>query len=135
ADPLGAPKQFRLLGGRPVYLWSVQAFQEAASIDAIIVVTGEGDVAAVEGTLAESPLGSKPVRVVAGGATRQESVARGLAALDPGDAWVVVHDGARPLVTPDLIERVLAAARETGAATAGLPVTDTVKRVDAQGIV
>src|SRR5690606_37204153 len=86
ADPHGAPKQFRLLGGRPVYLWSVQAFQEAASIDAIIVVTGEGDVAAVEGTLAGSPLGSKPVRVVQGGATRQESVARGLAALDPGGA-------------------------------------------------
>jgi len=67
--------------------------------------------------------------VVAGGATRRASVAAGLEALPLG-GWVVVHDGARPFVSPALIERVLDAAGSTGAATAGLPVADTLKAVD-----
>lgn len=64
-----------------------------------------------------------------GGATRQESVANGLAALSPHILLVAVHDGARPLVTPELFDRTLAAAREHGAAVAAAPVADTLKRV------
>lgn len=69
------------------------------------------------------------VRCVAGGQRRQDSVAAGLAALIEAD-WVLVHDGARPMVTPELCATVLAAAREHGAAVPVVPVTDTLKRVD-----
>jgi 2-C-methyl-D-erythritol 4-phosphate cytidylyltransferase len=72
------------------------------------------------------------VRCVAGGTRRQDSVAAGLAALIEAD-WVLVHDGARPLVTTELCASVLAAAREHGAAIPVLPVTDTLKRVDEDG--
>jgi 2-C-methyl-D-erythritol 4-phosphate cytidylyltransferase len=72
---------------------------------------------------------SKVTEVCLGGKRRQDSVAAGLDRVDDCD-WVVIHDGARPLVTVDLIEKGLAAARETGAAIAAVPVTDTVKIVD-----
>jgi 2-C-methyl-D-erythritol 4-phosphate cytidylyltransferase len=69
---------------------------------------------------------SRPIEVCAGGKRRQDSVAAGLAKLDKCD-WVVIHDGARPLVTKALIEDGLEAAKETGAAVAAVPVTDTIK--------
>ena len=75
------------------------------------------------------------VEVVEGGARRQDSVRNGLDLLGEDVSWVVVHDGARPLVTPDIMERCLIGAAETGAAIAALPVVDTVKTGDAQGFI
>ncbi|MDA0351460.1 MAG: 2-C-methyl-D-erythritol 4-phosphate cytidylyltransferase [Chloroflexi bacterium] len=72
------------------------------------------------------------VRCVAGGTRRQDSVAAGLAAAQEAN-WVLVHDGARPLVTPELCARVLEAAREHGAAVPVVPVVDTLKRIDEDG--
>jgi 2-C-methyl-D-erythritol 4-phosphate cytidylyltransferase len=77
---------------------------------------------------------STPSKVVAGGERRRDSVAAGLAALDDCE-WIVVHDGARPFVTADLVVRGLANARETGAAIAALPTRDTIKRVDGLDVV
>lgn len=71
---------------------------------------------------------NKPIAICAGGRRRQDSVAAGLKRLGKCD-WVVIHDGARPLVTGDLIEDGIAAAQETGAAICGLPTTDTIKSV------
>lgn len=127
----GVKKQFRLLKGRPVLHWALAAIEAAPSIEEIVVVTGASDVAAVAADVKGKF--SKVTRVVAGGETRQESVARGLEALGPGTRWVVVHDGARPLVEPALVERVLAAAKESGAATAAVKVKDTIKLVDQHG--
>jgi len=77
---------------------------------------------------------SKVTDVCLGGLRRQDSVAAGLRLL--GDCgWVIIHDGARPLVTVALIERALAAARETGAAVPAVPVKDTIKAVDGEGFV
>lgn len=127
----GVKKQFRPLGGRPVLHWSLEAMEQAPSVEEVVVVAGEEDVDRLRREV--SPLFAKVTAVVAGGATRQESVARGLRALTPSARWVVVHDGVRPMAGAALVERVLEAARKHGAATAAVPVADTIKRVDAGG--
>jgi len=127
----GVDKLFAPLHGKPVLQWTLEAFLASQSIRTIALVLGETNID--EGKRLLAGLGNpKRVHVARGGARRQDSVAAGLAHL--GDcAWVVVHDGARPLVTPSLIEEGLQAARETGAALAAVPVTDTIKVVDANG--
>lgn len=127
-DGVGVKKQFRMLKGRPVFHWSVAAFDAAPSVDRIVVVTAEEDVDDVAASIKASGMVSKPWQVVPGGRTRQESVAKGLKTWKREEVkWVIVHDGVRPLVKPRLIEEVLAAAKSSGAATAGLPVKETIK--------
>ena len=126
----GERKQFRLLAGKPVYRWSVDKFGENPLIDEIVVVTAAEHVDKVKASLSDQ---SKVTAVVPGGETRRESVARGLAALSGSVAWVLVHDGVRPLLTHALIESVLAAAKAAGAAAPGVPVTDTIKRIGPGG--
>lgn len=123
-DKLAAP-----LAGVPVLRRSVDAFVKAGAA-AVVVVCPESRW--VETGLADArfPI---PVRRVDGGAERQDSVAAGLAALPPETRMVAVHDGARPLVTPDGIRACLAAAEQSGAATCAHPVVDTLKRADADG--
>lgn len=123
-DKLAAP-----LAGVPVLRRSVDAFVKARAA-AVVVVCPESRW--VETGLADArfPI---PVRRVDGGAERQDSVAAGLAALPPETRMVAVHDGARPLVTPDGIRACLAAAEQSGAATCAHPVVDTLKRSDADG--
>ncbi|MDR7523179.1 MAG: 2-C-methyl-D-erythritol 4-phosphate cytidylyltransferase [Armatimonadota bacterium] len=121
--PGEVPKPFLPLGGRWVLERALAAFEATASIERVVVVVGAAYVAP-----ARARLRGKVGAVVAGGPDRRDSVAAGLEAL-PDAGWVVVHDGARPFVTPALIDRVLEAARRTGAATAGLPVADTLKEV------
>jgi 2-C-methyl-D-erythritol 4-phosphate cytidylyltransferase len=114
-ERLGAsrPKAFVALGGRPMLEWSVDALR-AAGIADIVVALPEGEVA---------PPGCAGVR---GGVTRSESVRLALSEAGPSDA-VVVHDAARPLVTPEHIAAALAALEDADCATAAAPVTDTVK--------
>ena len=126
-------KQYVTLEGVPVLLRALEAFESVPAVDEIVVVVPEDDVNWVEAEWLAPRRGRQRLHVVAGGASRQESVARGCAALSPECRWVIVHDGARPLVTRDVIERVLEGARSTGAAVCGLPVTDTIKRVDGAG--
>jgi len=116
---------------RPLLAYTLDAFQACPTVGRIVLVVAAGAVERAD-ALVQSQ-GFDKVRAVApGGARRQDSVRAGLEALGQCD-WVIVHDGARPLVTPDLIERGLAAARETGAACCALPVTDTVKEGDDAG--
>jgi len=129
----GIDKVFAPLGGKPVIFYVLDAFEECESISQIVVVVSKDNVAKCRELIAEKKY-SKPIEVCAGGKRRQDSVAAGLAELDKCD-WVVIHDGARPLVTRELIERGLEAARETGAAVAAVPVTDTVKIADDDQIV
>ena len=116
------PKQFLDLAGKPVIVRTLERFQNAESIDAIILVLSsdridESDIAF-----------SKLAKVVAGGATRAESVLKGLNAAADADI-VAVHDGARPLVSTDEIDRTVAKAKEMGAACLVAPVTDTIKAI------
>ncbi len=118
------PKPFLPLGGQSVLERTVAVFQRSAVIDKIVVVVAEHLVAE-----ARSRFAGKVAAVVAGGKARQNSVAAGLGVLPDAD-WVVVHDGVRPFVSEALVAQVLEAARLHGAATAGLPMSDTVKQVE-----
>jgi 2-C-methyl-D-erythritol 4-phosphate cytidylyltransferase len=121
----GVDKIFAPLGGKPALSYVLDAFEQCESISQIIVVVSKNNVAKYRQLIAENKH-SKPIGVCAGGKRRQDSVAAGLQKLKDCD-WVVIHDGARSLVNKELIERGLAAARETGAAVAAVPVTDTIK--------
>jgi 2-C-methyl-D-erythritol 4-phosphate cytidylyltransferase len=121
----GIDKVLASLGGKPALARVLHAFDSCDSIDQIVAVVNEKSLERCRQLIAEEEL-SKPIEVCAGGKRRQDSVAAGLKRLDKCD-WVVIHDGARPLVTRDLIERGLEAARETGAAVAAVPVNDTIK--------
>jgi len=123
------PKQFLQLGGREVLARTLEVFEACMAIDEIWVV-----VAAEHGVLCQETIvkryGLRKVRgVVAGGATRQESVWCGLQCVTEAIELVVVHDGVRPLVTEPLIQRTLASASRYGAAIAAVPLKDTLKRV------
>ena len=113
------------MGGRPVLSYVLAVFDGCKSIDQIVLVVNEKSLKACQQLIAEEGL-SKPIEVCVGGKRRQDSVAAGLKKLKDCE-WVVIHDGARPLVTKDIIKRGLEAAKETGAAVAAVPVTDTVK--------
>ena len=121
----GADKVLALLGGKPILARVVDAFQKCNPIDQIVIVLSEQNLERGKQLVAEQGW-SKVIDVCAGGRRRQDSVAAGLKRLSNCN-WVVIHDGARPLVTVDLINRGLEAARETGAAVAAIPVTDTIK--------
>jgi 2-C-methyl-D-erythritol 4-phosphate cytidylyltransferase/2-C-methyl-D-erythritol 2,4-cyclodiphosphate synthase len=119
------PKQLLSIGGQTVLERSVTAFLTHPSIDDLVV--------ALPRELADNPPAyltqtAKPVRIVAGGARRQDSVAAGFAVVPERSEIVVVHDAARPFASADLIARTIAAAAESGAALAALPVRDTVKQ-------
>ena len=121
------------LCGQPVIVRTVRAFADTGLFDGgIVVVTGACDVAAVRAMLGQAGLCAT---VVPGGADRQQSVSLGLAACDAQADVIAIHDGARPLVTRDVIARTLESARETGSGVAAVALKDTIKRVDAHGVV
>ncbi len=116
------------LSGSPVILRSIAAFEASPFIDEIIVVTRE-DLIPIVGRLC-ADFGMKKVRcVVKGGDNRVESVQRGLMHISREAELAAIHDGARPLVTPEVIERTVTLAAETGAAIPAVPVKDTIKKV------
>ncbi len=121
----GVDKMFALLGGRPVLSRVIDVFDQCQPVGQIVVVVAEKNVERCRQFVAEQGW-SKVTKVCPGGRRRQDSVAAGLSQLKDCD-WVVIHDGARPLVTEELIQRGLAEARETGVAVAAVPVTDTIK--------
>jgi 2-C-methyl-D-erythritol 4-phosphate cytidylyltransferase len=121
----GRPKALVQVAGRPLLQWSIDALGGVAGIERIVVALPPGTPA---------PAG---VTAVDGGAVRSESVRRALAAAGEAEL-VLVHDAARPLLSAELAEKVIAAlegAEDADAAIAAVPVTDTVKRVDATGAV
>jgi len=121
----GVDKMLALLGDKPVLARVIDVFQGCASIDQIVVVLSQENLEPGQQLVAKGEW-SKVSDVCPGGERRQDSVVAGLNRLSQCDR-VVIHDGARPLVTVDLIEQGLEAAQETGAAVAAVPVTDTIK--------
>lgn len=135
----GAPKALRLLGGAPLLVHAVRALASARSVDLVVVAAPEDGVDAVRALLAEHGLvdaaaGRSGTVVVAGGETRQDSVARALLALPADVDVVLVHDAARPLAPVSLVDAVAAAVHAgADAVVPGLPVSDTIKSVDPDG--
>jgi 2-C-methyl-D-erythritol 4-phosphate cytidylyltransferase len=126
---MGFDKLFALLGDKPVLAHTVDAFERAESVREIILVT-RGDRIGEFEELVRQNLFSKVRRIVPGGEHRQDSVRAGIESMGGDARFVAVHDAARPLVSPEQIERVFALAREHGAAALAAPITDTVKRAD-----
>jgi 2-C-methyl-D-erythritol 4-phosphate cytidylyltransferase len=127
-ERLGAAvnKALAPLAGRPLFAWSLEAFERTPAVERIVLV---GPVKRMKELLAAT--GSGPGKIAAwceGGRERQDSVACGLHALPEGTTLVAIHDCARVMVTPDLIGRVVADALQHGAAIAAVPMADTLKR-------
>ena len=127
----GIDKLFAELLGRPLLYWTLAAFRRCKVIDDVIVVSSRPNLERVDALVREWNLSTKVRATVPGGETRQDSVRAGIDASTRPDI-VVIHDGARPLVTPDLIERGVALARATGAALCAVPARDTVKVADGE---
>ncbi|MDP2690759.1 MAG: 2-C-methyl-D-erythritol 4-phosphate cytidylyltransferase [Deltaproteobacteria bacterium] len=119
-------KNYLMLSGRPVLAHTLSAFEECPLIDAVVIAAAPPDVEMCGKDIVEAYGFGKVVKVVAGGAERQDSVANALK-LAAGFGIIAVHDGARPLVTPGIIEAVVGAAVKNGAAIAAVALKDTIK--------
>ena len=127
------PKAFVRLGGRTMLAWSLAMLDDHDLIDGIVMVVPE-EYEERASLLADDLCATKIAAAVAGGATRPGSVAAGLACVPEGAALVLVHDAARPLTPPEVVDRVVAALRAgADGAVPALPVSDTVKRVGPDG--
>lgn len=127
-------KLLMMLRGEPLLAWTLRAAAAAASIRWIGIMGQPMDFPAFEAILADLKL-SKPVQLIQGGETRQESVYNGLQALPPEATQVLIHDGARCLATPELFDRCSAALQSCEGFVAAVPVKDTIKIVGDQGVV
>ncbi len=135
----GADKLFAIVGGSPLLAHTLLAFEVCRLVERIVLVLSPESLQRGQALVRDCGF-DKVAAVCPGGKRRQDSVRLGLEALTPCQpygppGWVVVHDGARPLVTAELIERGLEAAGDTGAATAAVPAADTIKQVDPSGLV
>ena len=122
----GIDKVMAVLGGEPMIARTVRAFQQCGAIADIVIVTRPDLIRPISALCARM---DKVRMVVAGGQSRQESVALGLNALPKGVELAAVHDGARPLITDAVIDRTVRAANSYGAAAPAVPVKDTIKVV------
>lgn len=122
------PKQFLGLGGVPLLIFTLRRLAASPMITDFVIATRAEDVISLPARVEEASLG-RPVRVVRGGDTRQDSVANALAEVPRNAELILVHDAVRPLVTRELIERVIAEALACDAAILGVPAMDTVKEV------
>ena len=122
----GVDKAFLSLVDKPVVAWSLLAFERCPDVDRIVLVVRKEQQLAAKAVCKMFGI-SKLDKVVPGGQKRQESVAAGLAACDLDTRYVVIHDGARPLVTSELVSEVVKAVKRSPAVAVGRPMTDTVK--------
>jgi len=127
------PKQYLTLLGKPVLFYSLQAFEES-NVDEVILVTGRGEQEYCQKEIIEKYQLKKVTHIVEGGAERYHSVLCGLRAAE-GAAYVLIHDGARPLVSSDVINCAIDTVKETGACVVGMPVKDTVQLVDSNEVI
>lgn len=129
----GQDKLFADLGGRPLLAVTLAAFQSCPLIESVTLVLSPEAAEPALALLATGAFG-KVTGACTGGERRQDSVRNGVQAA-PACDWLVIHDGARPLVTPAIIEAGIEAAQETGAAAAGVPVVDTLKAAASDGTI
>jgi len=124
----GQPKQFLELDGVPVVIFALRRLAACTEITDFFIATLPEEIQPLSDRVAKESIG-RPVRVVRGGASRQDSVANALAEVAADTEIVLVHDAVRPLVRPEQVSRVIAEARARGGAILGIPAIDTVKEV------
>ena len=132
---LEVPKQYLLVGGSPLVRYSLGLFERCEQIESIFVVVPKADRDQFEKTILEPAHIQKRTHIVEGGETRQESVYHGLKAMYPFNGLVAIHDGARPLAGDKILTDCIDTARKTGACIVGVPVADTLKKVDTDAII
>jgi 2-C-methyl-D-erythritol 4-phosphate cytidylyltransferase len=132
-ERMGSDKIFAGLAGKPVIAWSLDVLQDCQAIHEIVLVLHKDKMETGKKMVAQRGL-TRVSAICAGGRLRQDSVRKGLQQVQ-GCQWVLVHDGARPFLTNKLIDDGIEAARRTGAAVAAVPLKDTVKEVDGDGLV
>ncbi len=125
-ERFGEEKQFKLLSGRPLFFHTLKLFLQSDYIDEIIVAVPSANVDSTHRDVLSMSAG-KPVKVVAGGTRRQDSVKNGIDVSDSHSTLVCIHDAARPFVTEDLIQRSISACEFADGAVVGIPSKDTVK--------
>lgn len=128
------PKQLVSICGQPVVVHTARAFDRCKIINEIIIVAAERELPFYDGFAKKYDI-KKPLKIVVGSETREKSVLAGFEAIDRRSEFVAIHDGARCLIKPDDITRVVKKAYAFGAAIAAAPSTDTLKRVDAGGAI
>lgn len=124
-------KQFMMLHGYPVVYYALKSFQDSV-VDDIVLVTGAGEIEYCQQEIVKKYGLDKVSQVISGGRERYESVYQAIAAIQDA-AYVMIHDGARPFITEDMIERSITAVKEHGACTVAVPVKDTIKEVAPNG--
>ena len=130
----GTDKAFLSLGSKPVVAWSLLAFEKNTDIDSIILVVRKDQITAAKAVARMFGI-SKLVKIVSGGTRRQDSVQAGLKEVDSDTRIVVVHDGARPCVTQEVISEVIKSARRGVASVTGCRIRDTVKIVEKGSVI
>jgi len=128
-------KQFIMLNNKPVIAYSLDFFEKQDSVDEIVVVTSAKEIEYCRHEIIEKNKYQKVSAVLVGGQQRQDSVWAALQCLAPDTDFVAVHDGARPLLSADVLSRLLAEAEEWGAAIPGVPSRDTIKMVNRDSFV
>ena len=130
----GAKKQFLEILGKPIIFMTASVFEDCQAIDDIIIVVGRDDIELTKSILKDF---KKIKDVVAGGEERQDSVLSGIEAIVPesDDDIVVIHDGARPLITKELISSAVTEAKVSKAVVVGVPSKDTIKTVSPENII
>lgn len=127
-------KQFIPLLGVPAIAYTLTAFQKAEHIHEIIVVCREEDKEEMQEIIQQHAI-SKVSKLVSGGNTRQQSVSAGVAQISGSAAYIAVHDGARPLIHPKMIDAVVDDAFNNRASVLGIPIKDTIKRINQSGFI
>jgi len=126
-------KMYLPLKGKPIIAHTLEAFYSLDIVQGITLVVSPGEEELMREKVLDIYPPKKPIKLVQGGAERQHSVYNGLKELPSDTQLVAIHDGARPLITPQVIERSFEVAKRWGAAVAGMPVKDTIKVVDSNG--
>lgn len=125
-------KQYMEINGKPLIYYAIKAFEDSFT-DEVVLVVSPGDIDYCKAEIVDKYGFSKVKRIVEGGAERYDSVRLGLHAISEDTDYVMIHDGARPFVTEDIMQRSVDAAQECRACVVGMPVKDTIKVSDENG--
>ena len=128
-------KQFLMLNDKEILAHTINKFESESVVDEVIIVAREEEIDYCKNKIVDNYDFEKVTKVIAGGATRQESVYNGLQAVKSDSNYVLIHDGARPFITAELINKVITAAEKYDAAAVGVPVKDTIKVINSDNMI